>query len=92
MIITLFHRGGMFDSIRPLITTRIQQEESNVSIITECKQPALLGEWFPVKISLSTSEKIFNVNIFVNLLQDNNSEQLSKLIFISDNASFYETI
>lgn len=44
----------------------------------ESKLPALLGEWFPVHISVTTDEDISNINIFVNLLQDNNSEQLSK--------------
>ncbi|XP_011496669.1 PREDICTED: trafficking protein particle complex subunit 11 [Ceratosolen solmsi marchali] len=72
-------RGGLFDSVRPLITAKIEQEESNVTIITECKQPALLGEWFSVKILVSSSDKISNVNIFVNLIQDNNSEQLTEL-------------
>lgn len=57
----------------------MQQEESNVTIITESKQPALLGEWFPIKIIVSTSENISKINIFVNLLQDSNNEQLSKL-------------
>ncbi|XP_001606110.2 trafficking protein particle complex subunit 11 [Nasonia vitripennis] len=72
-------RGGVFDTIRPVVTTKIQQEEYNVAITMESKHPALLGEWFPVKISVKTDEDINNVNIFMNLLQDNNSEQLTEL-------------
>ncbi|XP_058808677.1 trafficking protein particle complex subunit 11 [Phymastichus coffea] len=71
-------RGGFFDSIQPLITTKIKQEEPDVSIVIDSKLPALQGEWFPINITFLTNENISNVNIFVNLFQDNN-EQLTEL-------------
>ncbi|XP_014211822.1 trafficking protein particle complex subunit 11 isoform X2 [Copidosoma floridanum] len=70
-------RGGTFDTVRPLIVTKIQLKELNVAINVDSKQPAMLGEWFPVKISVSSDEDISSVNILINLLQDANSSEQS---------------
>ncbi|KAJ8683030.1 hypothetical protein QAD02_018822 [Eretmocerus hayati] len=71
-------RGGTFNVVQPLIITRIHQEESSLSITADSKQPALLGEWFPVKLTMKTEEDISNIHLSITLQQDNN-EQLSDL-------------
>ncbi|XP_014236114.1 trafficking protein particle complex subunit 11 [Trichogramma pretiosum] len=72
-------RGGVFETIRPLTVTKIQPKESNVTVGVESKQPALLGEWFTFAITIFSDEDISNINISVNSVQDNSSEQLTEL-------------
>ena len=87
-----FHRGGIFDTARPLILTKIQSDDSNVSMVVDSKQPALLGEWFPITINLRSDGDISNIIISVNLLQESTSEQLSKLIDFFFEIIFFQLI
>ncbi|XP_033218517.1 trafficking protein particle complex subunit 11 [Belonocnema kinseyi] len=72
-------RGGEFDTLRPLTTAQIKHEESKVIMETESEEPALLGEWFPVRISISTNENIASAILRIALLSDGTNEQSTEL-------------
>ncbi|KAH0955604.1 hypothetical protein HN011_000445 [Eciton burchellii] len=72
-------RGGDFEAIRPLIHAEIKQEESNLKLNAESNNPALLGEWLPITISLLANENITAVCLHVILVSDGNNEQSTEL-------------
>ena len=69
--------------VRPLTTAQIKHEESKVTIKTESEEPALLGEWFPVRISISANENIASAILQMALLSDGTNEQSSRSTKIS---------
>jgi len=80
--------GGDFEAIRPLIHAEIKQEESNLKLNAQSNNPALLGEWLPITISLLANENVTAVCLHVTLVSDGSNEQSS--MFLSN--LFYELI
>ncbi|XP_020292596.1 trafficking protein particle complex subunit 11 [Pseudomyrmex gracilis] len=72
-------RGGEFEAIRPLIHAEIKQEESSLNINTESNNPALLGEWLPITISLSATENVNAICLHVILVSDGSNDQSTEL-------------
>lgn len=72
-------RRGEFEAIRPLINAEIKQEESSLSLRAESNSPALLGEWFPIKIFITANENISSALLSVTLISDGNNEQSTEL-------------
>lgn len=77
--------GGEFEAIRPLIHAEIKQEESSLNIHAESNNPALLGEWLSITVSLSANEDVIAVSLHVTLVPDGSNEQSSMfpLYFVS---------
>ena len=65
-------RGGTFDGIKPIITAQIAHVESSVSIRAESQAPALIGEWLPIKLCVSTKDDISDVSLSMKILTDVN--------------------
>lgn len=76
-IIFICISGGEFESIRPLIHAEIKQEESSLSLNAKSNNPALLGEWLPITISLSANENVNAICLYVILVSDGSNEQSS---------------
>lgn len=76
-IIFICISGGEFEAIRPLIHAEIKQEESSLSLEAKSNNPALLGEWLPITISLSANENVNAVCLYVILVTDGSNEQSS---------------
>lgn len=55
----------------------MKQEESSLSIHTESNNPALLGEWLPITVSLSANEDVTAVSLHITLVSDGSNEQSS---------------
>ncbi|XP_011691077.1 PREDICTED: trafficking protein particle complex subunit 11-like [Wasmannia auropunctata] len=72
-------RGGEFEAIRPLIHAEIKREESSLSLDAESNNPALLGEWLPITISLSANESVNAVYLHIILVSDVSNEQSTEL-------------
>ncbi|XP_014475297.1 PREDICTED: trafficking protein particle complex subunit 11 [Dinoponera quadriceps] len=72
-------RGGEFEAIRPLVHAEIKQEESSLNIHAESNNPALLGEWLPIIISLSANEDVTAVSLHTTLVPDGGNEQSTEL-------------
>ncbi|KAL0106721.1 hypothetical protein PUN28_015336 [Cardiocondyla obscurior] len=72
-------RGGEFEAIRPLIYVEVKQEESSLSLEAKSNNPALLGEWLPITISLSANENINAICLYAMLVSDGNNEQSTEL-------------
>lgn len=69
--------GGEFEAIRPLIHAEIKQEESSLNLNAESNNPALLGEWLPITISLSANENVNAIYLHAILVSESNNEQSS---------------
>ncbi|XP_068969892.1 trafficking protein particle complex subunit 11 isoform X1 [Bombus flavifrons] len=78
-------RRGEFETIQSLVSTEIKQEESTLSISTESNNPALLGEWLPINISVVTNEKISSAFLNVSLVSDGANEQSTELSLTMNN-------
>ncbi|KAG7196538.1 hypothetical protein KM043_018560 [Ampulex compressa] len=72
-------RGGEFDTMRPLINAEVKQEESSLDIDVECNSPALLGEWFPMKICILAHNNITFASLQAALISDSNNDQSTEL-------------
>lgn len=72
--------GGEFEAIRPLIHAEIKQEESSLNLNAESNNPALLGEWLPITISLSANENVNAICLHVILVSESNNEQSSMFL------------
>ncbi|XP_024945200.1 trafficking protein particle complex subunit 11 [Cephus cinctus] len=72
-------RRGLFESIRPVLNAEIRPEESSVNINVKSQSPALLGEWFPITITLSSNESISNAVLTGILQMDGSSDQSTEL-------------
>ncbi|XP_051176751.1 trafficking protein particle complex subunit 11 [Leptopilina boulardi] len=72
-------RSSEFDRMRPLTTAQIKHEESKIILKAESEEPALLGEWFPIKISIFTAENITKSILKMSLVNTGNNEQLTEL-------------
>ncbi|KAI4476951.1 hypothetical protein M0804_013131 [Polistes exclamans] len=55
--IQLLH-SGKFETIKPLLTTEIKRKENDVNINAKSNNPALLGEWVPITIHVTTEDYI----------------------------------
>jgi len=73
-IIFIYISGGEFEAIRPLIHAEIKQEESSLSLDAKSNNPALLGEWLPITISLTANENVNAVCLYVILVSDGNEQ------------------
>jgi hypothetical protein len=72
-----------FDNVRPLASAEIVSRDSKLEVEVSHDMPALLGEWYPIKIILENKEdyKITVVSADINLQtsgDDPNIEQASK--------------
>ncbi|XP_078045285.1 trafficking protein particle complex subunit 11 gry isoform X2 [Augochlora pura] len=70
---------GEFELIQPLVTAEIIQEESSLNISAESSSPALLGEWFPIKIFVTANENLSSALLNVSLVSDGAMEQSTEL-------------
>ncbi|XP_076654121.1 trafficking protein particle complex subunit 11 gry isoform X2 [Halictus rubicundus] len=70
---------GEFELIQPLVTAEIKQEESSLNISAESNSPALLGEWFPIQISVTANENLSSALLHVSLVSDGALEQSTEL-------------
>lgn len=73
----IYNSRGEFETIQPLVSAEIKQEESNLNINAESNNPALLGEWLPINISITTNENISSAFLNVSLISDGANEQSS---------------
>lgn len=78
----IYNSRGEFETIQPLISAEIKQEESSLSISAESNNPALLGEWLPINISVTTNEEISSAFLNVLLVSDGTNEQSSMYVII----------
>ncbi|OAD60815.1 Trafficking protein particle complex subunit 11, partial [Eufriesea mexicana] len=78
-------RRGEFEAIQPLVTAEIKQEESSLSISAESNNPALLGEWLPISISITANEKLSSAFLNVSLISDGTNEQSTELSLTMNN-------
>jgi hypothetical protein len=72
-----------FDNVRPLATAEIVSRDSKLAVELSHDMPALLGEWYPIKVILQNKEncKITMISANVNLQtsgDEPNIEQASK--------------
>jgi hypothetical protein len=72
-----------FDNVRPLATAEIVARDSKLGLDLSHDMPALLGEWYPIKIILENKEscKITSISANINLQtsgDEPNNEQTSK--------------
>lgn len=63
-------RGGSFDAIKPLTTAHISNVVSRIAVRTESQGPALIGEWLPVKILVSSKDDVGNVSLSLKIVHD----------------------
>ncbi|XP_076626915.1 trafficking protein particle complex subunit 11 gry isoform X2 [Colletes latitarsis] len=70
---------GEFETIQPLVNAKIKQEESSLNISAVSNSPALLGEWLPIKISVTANENISSAFLTVSLVSDGANEQSTEL-------------
>ncbi|XP_076289261.1 trafficking protein particle complex subunit 11 gry isoform X2 [Lasioglossum baleicum] len=70
---------GEFELIQPLVTAEIKQEESSLNISAESSSPALLGEWFPIQLSVIANENLSSTLLHVSLVSDGAIEQSTEL-------------
>ncbi|XP_015435876.1 PREDICTED: trafficking protein particle complex subunit 11 [Dufourea novaeangliae] len=70
---------GEFETMQPLVSAEITQEESSLSISAESNNPALLGEWLPIRISVTANENILSAVLNVSLVSDMAHEQSTEL-------------
>lgn len=73
----IYNSRGEFETIQPLVNAEIKQDESSLSISAESNNPALLGEWLPIKISITANENILSALLSVSLVSDGANEQSS---------------
>lgn len=66
-----------FETIQPLVNAEIKQEESSLNICAESNNPALVGEWLPIKISVTANEYVASAMLSVSLVADGANEQSS---------------
>lgn len=78
----IYNSRGEFETIQPLVNAEIKQEESSLSISAESNNPALLGEWLPINISVTTNEEISSAFLNVLLVSDGTNEQSSMYVII----------
>ncbi|PSN35312.1 Trafficking protein particle complex subunit 11 [Blattella germanica] len=66
-----------FDNVRPLATAEIVPRDSKLRVEVLHDSPALLGEWYPIKIVMENKEdhKICNIAVSVNLQPTGGDEQ-----------------
>ena len=74
----LNYRGSEFDILKPLTVAQIKHEESKIIMKFESETPALLGEWFPIRISIIANENISNAILRIALSSDSTNEQSSR--------------
>lgn len=72
-------RSNEFDRVRNLTTAQIKHEDAKIILNVESEEPALLGEWFPIKVSVTTAESISKSFLKMHLLNPGNNEQLTEL-------------
>ncbi|XP_076233472.1 trafficking protein particle complex subunit 11 gry isoform X2 [Calliopsis andreniformis] len=70
---------GEFEAIQPLVSAEIKQEESSLNVNVESNNPALLGEWLPIKISVTANEDVSSAILNVLLVADGAIEQSTEL-------------
>lgn len=73
----IYNSRGEFEAIQPLVSAELKQEESSLRINAESNNPALLGEWLPIKISVTATENISSAILNVSLAADGANEQSS---------------
>lgn len=78
-------RRGEFEAIQPLVSAELKQEESSLRINAESNNPALLGEWLPIKISVTATENISSAILNVSLAADGANEQSTELSLTMSN-------
>nr|XP_034182161.1 trafficking protein particle complex subunit 11 isoform X1 [Osmia lignaria]XP_034182162.1 trafficking protein particle complex subunit 11 isoform X1 [Osmia lignaria]XP_034182163.1 trafficking protein particle complex subunit 11 isoform X1 [Osmia lignaria]XP_034182165.1 trafficking protein particle complex subunit 11 isoform X1 [Osmia lignaria]XP_034182166.1 trafficking protein particle complex subunit 11 isoform X1 [Osmia lignaria] len=78
-------RRGEFETIQPLVSAEIKQEESSLSISAESNNPALVGEWLPIKITITANESILSALLTVSLVSDGTNEQSTELSLTMQN-------
>ncbi|XP_076754890.1 trafficking protein particle complex subunit 11 gry isoform X1 [Xylocopa sonorina] len=78
-------RREEFETIQSLVNAEIKQEESSLSISAESNNPALLGEWLPIKISITPNEEILSGFLNVLLVSDGTNEQSTELSLTMNN-------
>ncbi|XP_031844601.1 trafficking protein particle complex subunit 11 gry isoform X2 [Nomia melanderi] len=76
---------GEFEMIQPLVIAEIKQEESSLTISAESNNPALLGEWLPIKISVTANENLSSALLNVALVSDGVNEQSTELSLTMQN-------
>jgi hypothetical protein len=75
-----------FDNVRPLATAEIVPQDSHLQLEISHDLPALLGEWYPMRMVLVNKEnhRITGITAHVNLQtngDESNIEQASKLCY-----------
>jgi hypothetical protein len=80
------HNVPDFDNVRPLATAEIVSRDSQLQLEISHDLPALLGEWYPIRMILVNKEKyrITGITAHVNLQtngDESNIEQASKLCY-----------
>lgn len=76
-----------FDNVRPLATAEIVSRDSKLEVKVSHDMPALLAEWYPIRVILKNKEnyKITVISANVNLQtsgDDPNIEQSSKFLWV----------
>lgn len=67
-----FFRRNHFEKVKSVTTVTILEEECNIDLKVESKKPALIGEWFPIKITLVPKEDISNVILTTDCYTETN--------------------
>lgn len=75
-----------FDNVRPLSTTEIISRDSKLKLDILHAFPALLGEWYPIRITLENEENHKITGVSANIVlqtsgDEPNIEQSSKLSY-----------
>lgn len=74
------YRSGSFEGIKPIVTAVIKQEETNLDIVVNAAAPALLSEWLPIKLSLTTGEMLRNIVINIKqIIGENTNDPTTEL-------------
>ncbi|XP_034951307.1 trafficking protein particle complex subunit 11 [Chelonus insularis] len=76
--------GYSFETIKPIVTSTIKAEESNIIMEINSPSPALLSEWLPLKISIKPKETISSTMLHMKQITintdnsgDNSATELS---------------
>ncbi|XP_044015517.1 trafficking protein particle complex subunit 11 isoform X2 [Aphidius gifuensis] len=84
-------RGTYFDKIKSVIVAEIKHEDKNFKLDIDAKVPALLSEWMPIKILISSNQDISNVIIQVKqILAENSNDPAVELSLTTDNKKLHE--
>ncbi|KAK7871870.1 hypothetical protein R5R35_006453 [Gryllus longicercus] len=78
-----------FDGIQPVATAEIVPRDSKLEVTVVHSTPALLGEWYPIKVILENKESnmISEMSMDINLLSNNEDPSLEQATQICESIS-----